>query len=55
MEDNAMKKKYIKPSMQVYDIKPTQILCGSPNNPYQWDGPGAYIPGSGDDDMNHLA
>jgi hypothetical protein len=24
-----MKKKYLKPEMQVYDMKPTSILCGS--------------------------
>ena len=27
-----MKKKYYKPEMQVYDMKPTSILCGS-NDP----------------------
>lgn len=50
-----MKKKYIKPLMQVYDIKPMQLLCGSSTDPYQWQYPGAYIPGSRDDDMNKLA
>ena len=39
--------------MKVYDIKPSQILCGSPTDPYQWPYPGAYIPGT--DDMNKMA
>lgn len=25
-----VKKKYIKPSMEVYDMKPSQIICSSP-------------------------
>jgi len=55
MENNTMKKKYIKPSMQVYNIKCTQLLCGSPTDPNQWPYPGAYIPGQPSDEMNHLA
>ncbi len=39
------KKAYQKPSMQVFDIKPAQILCGSP---YSWPYPGAYTPGAQD-------
>ena len=27
-----MKKQYIKPTMDVYDIKPSQMLCNSPVN-----------------------
>ena len=53
-----MKKTYQKPTMQVYDIKPSQILCGSPNDPNTWPYPGAYVPGQpglGSDDMNKLA
>ena len=26
-----MKKKYVKPEIKVYDIEPTQLLCGSPD------------------------
>ena len=51
-----MKKKYMKPSMQVYEIQQTQILCGSPTDPNTWPYPGAYAPGLGTaDDMNRLA
>lgn len=43
--DSESKKQYIKPSMKVYDIKASQILCASPdpygspdpNNPYDFD------------------
>lgn len=41
------KKAYQKPSMQVFDIKPAQILCGS-GDPYNWPYPGAYTPGAQD-------
>ncbi len=43
------KKTYQKPSMKVFDIKPAQILCGSPDDPYNWQHPGAYIPGAPSD------
>jgi hypothetical protein len=36
-----MKKQYIKPEMQSYDIKMTQILCGSDG----YDEPLGYAPG----------
>jgi hypothetical protein len=35
------KKAYQKPSMQVFDIKPAQILCGSPDYPSNWPYQGA--------------
>ena len=43
--DSESKKQYIKPDMQVYDIKASKILCASPdpygspdpNNPYDFD------------------
>ena len=46
-----MKKQYMKPSMQVYELKGrSPILCGS-GNPYDDDF--AYMPGFGKDD-SHL-
>ena len=49
-----MKKKYVKPSMEVYDLKQSQILCGSPEAPGYPSGPFGFVPGTGDD-MNKLA
>jgi hypothetical protein len=49
MEDRRMKKIYVKPSINVYEIKQSQILCGSPTDPFEWPYPGAYIPGQPDD------
>lgn len=49
-----MKKIYMKPSINVYEIKQSQILCGSPADPNTWPYPGAYIPGQ-PDDKNQLA
>ena len=50
-----MKKKYMKPSMKVYEIGMTKIICGSDPNNY----PGNFnyiptIPGQPDDEK-HLA
>lgn len=39
----------MKPSINVYEIKQSQILCGSPKDPNTWPYPGAYIPGQPDD------
>ena len=44
-----MKKLYQKPSMQVYDITPSKILCSS-TDPDYW----SYTPGQ-PTDVNHLA
>ncbi len=41
-----MKKKYVKPSMVVYDIAQTQILCASPGAPGYPGGPFGYTPGT---------
>ena len=50
-----MKKKYVKPSMEVFDIAQTQILCASsPGAPGYPGGPFGYAPGTADD-MNKLA
>lgn len=49
MEDRRMKKIYMKPSINVYEIKQSQILCGSPTDPNTWPYPGAYIPGVGEE------
>ena len=47
-----MKKQYLKPAMQAYDIKMTQMLCGSaPKYP----GPFNYVPGLHTDDKNLVA
>ena len=49
-----MKKQYIKPSMQVYEMKARQmILCGSSIPGYDDDY--GYMPGLGKDDNSHLA
>ena len=48
-----MKKKYMKPSMKVYDIKKTLILCASPEAP-GYPGPFGYAPGA-DENQNKLA
>ena len=37
-----MKKDYKKPEMQVYDVKITQMLCGSAP---EYPGPFNYVPG----------
>lgn len=42
-----MKKQYIKPQMQAYDVKITQMLCGSAP---EYPGPFGYIPGQHEDD-----
>lgn len=49
-----MKKKYMKPSMMVYDLKnPTRLLAGSdPNAPGYPGGPFGFVPG---DDEKKLA
>lgn len=48
-----MKKKYLKPTMNVYELQSrTEILVGS-NYPPNWDGPIGYAPGAGED--KHLA
>lgn len=48
-----MKKLYQKPSMQVYDITPSKILCssGDPDSPDYW----GLVPGLTPDSGNHLA
>lgn len=56
---SAMKKIYSKPEMQVYDMKPTSILCDSNNGqkrgaPGDYDGDFGYI-SSQPDELNHLA
>lgn len=49
-----MKKKYMKPSMKVYDIKKTLILCASPEAPGYPGGPFGYASGA-DENQNKLA
>lgn len=49
------KKKYIKPSMKVYEVKMSQIICqsgGQRRGPRDWDDEFGYIPGAGE---THLA
>jgi len=49
-----MKKKYMKLSMKVYELKgKPQLLAGSA--PYDWDGPVGFAPGITPEDENHLA
>ena len=47
-----MKKKYMKPSMKVYKIGVSKIICTSGPNDYP--GPFGHIPGQPEDDK-HLA
>ena len=47
-----MKKDYLKPQMQEYDIKMTQMLCVSAP---QYPGPFNYGPGLHTDDKNLMA
>ena len=43
MDKKIIKKKYIKPSTEVYNINTSQILCSSPfdEDPFEWGFPGA--------------
>ena len=41
MDKKILKKRYTKPSTEVYNIKTSQILCNSPFDPYGWAFPGA--------------
>ena len=43
LKGKDMKKQYIKPAMQAYDLKMTQILCQSAD-PYRYPGPFGYMP-----------
>lgn len=43
LKEKNMKKQYIKPTMQAYDLKMTQMLCQSAD-PYRYPGPFGYIP-----------
>ena len=49
-----MKKQYIKPEMQSYDIKMTQILCQS-GEPNRYPGPFGYMPARPEDDEMLMA
>ena len=48
-----MKKKYMKPSMEVYELNNRMQLLAGSNYPTDWDGPIGYAPGLGDE--KHLA
>ena len=50
-----MKKVYQKPTMKVYEVKMSQIICGSGDEerPKRYGGEMGYIPGLTDD--SHLA
>lgn len=51
-----MEKQYMKPAMQVYDIRPTQILCGSGDaDPYDYPLPFGYAPGHPEGDETLMA
>ena len=50
-----MKKKDIKPTMKVFKLKQSQIICASPGAPGYPGGPFNYVPGLPTDDMNKLA
>ena len=41
MDKKTFKKRYIKPSTEVYNINTSQILCNSPFDPDVWAFPGA--------------
>ena len=46
-----MKKEYIKPEIQMHDIKMTQILCGSNDgDPDEYSGSFGYVPGQHKED-----
>ena len=41
MDKEFLKKRYTKPSTEVYNMNASQILCSSPNDPFGWSHPGA--------------
>ena len=41
MDKNFLKKRYIKPSTEVYNMNTTRILCDSGVDPWEWQYQGA--------------
>ena len=41
MDNKISKKRYIKPSTEVYNMNASKILCSSQIDPFEWGYPGA--------------
>ena len=50
-----MKKKYLKPATEAFDIQASQILCASKSSPSRWGGEFGQVPGLNAIDKDMMA